>query len=65
MSAKTGEIKCFKEFLEEILGHNVLEYSLKPVTKPGDNYGAELQAVDAVIVKSNNSDEVNYIKLLK
>lgn len=40
------EIKNLKDFLEECLGKSILEYALKPLTKPGDNYGSELQAIE-------------------
>lgn len=40
------EIKLFTEFLENSLNSKVLHYNIKPLTKPGDNFGAILQAVD-------------------
>ena len=52
------EIKNLKEFLEKCLGKPVLEYTLKPLTKPGDNYGSELQAVEAKLADKNGSNQV-------
>lgn len=58
MSCKTIEIKKFKEFLETILKTKVLDYSLKPLTKPGENYGAQLQEVKVKIAKIDGSNAV-------
>lgn len=53
-----AEIKNLKEFLEECLAKPILEYSLKPLTKPGDNYGAELQAVEVKVADNNDENQV-------
>lgn len=57
MSKQMSDIKLFKEFLEEQLGAKVLEYCLKPLTKPGENFGAELRTAEVKVI--NNSNEVN------
>lgn len=54
-------IRRFPEFLEKCLGQTVLDYTLKPLTKPGDNYGSILQAVEVKVAKNTNSNEVNLI----
>lgn len=53
-----SEIRNFTEFLEKCLERKVLSYTLKPLTKPGDNYGAVLQSVDVKVVGNNGIDEV-------
>lgn len=52
-----SEIKNLKKFLEECLAKPILEYSLKPLTKPGDKNGAELQAVE---VKVTDKYDINH-----
>lgn len=54
------EIRNFTEFLEQHLNKKVLEYSLKPLTKPGDNFGAIVQSVDVKVTGKIGSDEVNF-----
>lgn len=51
-------IKYFMEFLQINLKKNILDYSLKPLTKPGDNYGSIMQSVDVKMEKEANN-EVN------
>lgn len=53
------EIKDFTEFLEKCLDRKVLEYTLKPLTKPGDNYGSVMQSVEVKIAGSSDPKEVN------
>ena len=53
------EIKEFVEFLEASLSKKVLDYMLKPLTKPGDNYGSIMQSVDVRVVGENDAKEVN------
>lgn len=53
------EIKNLNEFLEKCLGKKVLEYKLKPLTKPGDNYGSVLQLIELKL-----GDELNKVKTL-
>lgn len=53
------EIRNFTEFLEHHLNKKVLEYSLKPLTKPGDNFGAVVQSADVKVTGNNDSDEVS------
>lgn len=45
------EIKEFNAFLEKCLKRKVLHYTLKPLTKPGDNYGSIMQSVDVKVAK--------------
>lgn len=58
MAAATVGIRNFTEFLEQNLKKKVLEYTLKPLTKPGDNFGAVVQAVDVKVVKNNENNDV-------
>lgn len=51
----------FHKFLEEHLENNVLKYTLSPLTKLGENYRSELQAVDVELYKGSRSNEVNMI----
>lgn len=53
------EIKNFHGFLTKSLGKTILEYSLKPLTKPGDNYGSELQAAKVKVANKTDPNEVN------
>lgn len=57
-SFKPVEIREFQKFMEKSLKKKVLEYSSKPLTKPGDNFGAVLQAVDVKLLANNQSNEV-------
>lgn len=54
-----SEIKYIKEFLEECLNMKVIDYTIKPLTKPGDNYGGVLQSIEVRAFESNDSDKVN------
>lgn len=37
----------------------VIDYSLKYLTKPGDNFGSVMQSLDVIVAGENNSDHVN------
>lgn len=52
------KIRNFGEFLEKCLKRKVIEYSLKPLTKPGDNYGSIMQAVDVKVAGVTDLDKV-------
>lgn len=52
------EIKNLNEFLKECLGKPILEYSLKPLTEPGDNYGSELQAIEVKMADVSDTNQV-------
>lgn len=54
-----SEIRNFTAFLEQHLNKKVLEYTLKPLTKPGDNFGAIVKSVDVKAVDNSDSDEVS------
>lgn len=49
------------EFLEEHLEKPILECTLSPLTKPGENYRSELQALEVKFNESNHSNKVNLI----
>lgn len=51
------EIRNSNEFLEKSLSEKVLDYTLKPLTKPGENYGSVMQLVEVKIIKNT---EVNF-----
>lgn len=53
-------IRGFHKFLEQCLKRTVLNYTLKALTKPGDNYGSVMQAVDVKVAGINDSSEVNW-----
>lgn len=56
------EISNFMEFLEECLRGKILSYTLSPMTKPGDNYGSVIQAVEVKVVGNREFDEVKFKK---
>lgn len=43
------ELNEFKAFLAKCLNRNILSYKLRPLTKPGDNYGSIMQSVDVEV----------------
>lgn len=53
------QIKNFTQFLEENLKRRVLEYTFKPLTKPGDNYCGVVQSVEVKVAGTNDHDVVN------
>lgn len=55
------EIKNFSEFLEKCLGRKVLDYTLKRLTKPGDNYGSIMQSVDVEVAAKSDREKVIWI----
>lgn len=65
MSAQSScNIRNFTEFLENCLQRKVLGFTLKPLTKPGDNYGSTMQSVDVEVAGEceSASDKVNIQK---
>lgn len=50
------EIGNFNGFLEKCLGSKVLDYTIKSLTKPGDNYRSVVQLVE---VRANDSSYIN------
>lgn len=56
------EINEFDKFLEKCLEQKVLNYTLKPLTKPGDNYGSIMQSVDVKIAGKSEDEVVNCTK---
>lgn len=52
------EITKLREFLEKCLKLEVLDYKLKCLTKPGDNYGSTMQSLDVVVADGNASEKV-------
>lgn len=58
-AAALSEIRNFTEFLEENLNRKVIEYLLKALTKPGDNFGAVVQSVDVKVSGNDQNGEVS------
>lgn len=54
-----SQIRYITEFLERHLNRKVLEYSLKDLTKPGDNFGSVIQSLDIRVAERNTSDSVS------
>lgn len=54
----TCEIARLREFLEKCLKLKVLDYKLKCLTKPGDNYGSTMQSLNVVVADGNTSEKV-------
>lgn len=52
------DIKNFKEFLEKRLKQTVLEFRIKSLTAPGENYGSIARSVDVKLAQSIDSLEV-------
>lgn len=51
-----GEIQNMKEFLGKCLKTtSIFNYTSKSLTKPGDNYNSQLQAVDVNLFNPNDS----------
>lgn len=55
------QIREFHKFLEQCLKRKVLNYNLKALTKPGDNYGSVMQAVDVKVAGLNDFSEVDWL----
>lgn len=45
------DIKDFREFLEKSLKQKVLDYSIKPLTKNGDNFSGIIRSVDVKVAE--------------
>lgn len=52
-SAKT-QIANLKDFLEVSLRKTILDYSMRPLTKPGDHYGSIIQALTVTVADECN-----------
>lgn len=52
------EIREFTRFLAESLKKNVIEYSLTPLTKPGDNYGSVILSAKVKVLEDNEPHKV-------
>lgn len=50
------DIIHLREFLENCLCKKILDYSLRPLTNPGDNYGSIIQALKVTVISNNNCD---------
>lgn len=59
------EIKFLKEFLKKCLKVEVLDYNLKCLTKPGDNYGGVIQSLDVKITNERDENVVSHESKLK
>ncbi|XP_031633861.1 uncharacterized protein LOC116347425 [Contarinia nasturtii] len=60
-SIEENQIKNFTKFLEKSLNKTVLEYTLKSLTKPGDNFGAVLRSVVVKVADEENDSDENDI----
>lgn len=52
------EIKDFTRFLEECLGRKIVNYSIRRLTKPGENYGSVMLSVEVKMVAEDEHDKV-------
>lgn len=48
------EIRNLKEFLKKSLESPIVDYNLKSLTKPGDNYGSVMQSLVVKILDEND-----------
>lgn len=72
-STMKSQIVNLREFLEICLGKKCLDYSLRPLTAHGDNYGSIIQALTVTVTHTNDDDdnddhhgdvrELNFVKL--
>lgn len=53
------ELRNFSDFLEKCLKRPVLQYSIKPLPKFGENFGSALEALEVKLSKNNQSNEVS------
>lgn len=53
------DIEGFKAFLENRLQRKVLNYTLNPFTKLGDNWSSTLLALEVKLIDRNDSYQVN------
>lgn len=53
------KIKHFIEFLENRLQKKVINFTMKQLTKPGDNYGSTIQSVDVEVAEKIDQAEVD------
>lgn len=61
-----NQIEKLREFLENCLGKTILDYSLHPLTKPGDNYGSIIQALTVTVSHNGDpKDDVRSFSLVK
>lgn len=56
------EIAELRELLEKCLKLKVLDYKLKCLTKPGDNYGSTVQSLDVEVADGNTNEKVQITK---
>lgn len=61
MDQPLKELKNVHEFLEKQFAREILNFTLNPLTKPGDNYNSMLQALEVKCFKGNNSNNVRTI----
>lgn len=55
---KSYEIKGLTSMLEKCLKRKVISYSLKCLTKPGDNFGSCMQSLDVAVAGEDKPDKV-------
>lgn len=55
-SDSSCKIKNFTEFLEKCLGKKISSYILRPLTKPGDNFGSTIQSVEVKLCGGDSSE---------
>lgn len=48
------DIVDLKQFLEKCLKKTVLDYTLSDLTRPGENYGSILQALEVTLADAND-----------
>lgn len=57
-SSEKNQIVHLRAFLENCLGKKVLDYSLRELTKPGDNYGSIMQALTVTVSHNDDNEDV-------
>lgn len=60
-STVKNQIVRLREFVENCLGKKIVDYKLRALTKPGDNYGSIIQAL-TVTLTDNDSDDKRAVR---
>ncbi|XP_031638919.1 uncharacterized protein LOC116351033 [Contarinia nasturtii] len=62
--AQIAPLEEFHTFLEKCLHKHVLEYIVKPLTRPGDNFASVIQALEVKTINNNDPTEIEMLNLV-
>lgn len=60
-STVKNRIVRLREFVENCLGKKIVDYKLRALTEPGDNYGSTIQALKVTLI-DNGSDDMRAVR---